>query len=147
MKRTLIAALSLACLPALAAEKHVPFTDLPAAVQQAARHEIASATIRGCSVETEHGQTFYEVETRTPSGNRDLLFDASGKLVEVEQQVDLSSLPAAAREGLKQQAAGGEIREVESVTRGTIVSYEAVVVTHGKHREIAVTANGAPTHD
>ncbi len=147
MRLTIVAALPLLSLSAVAAEKHVRFEDLPAVVQKAAHEQVQSASIRGCSVETENGKTFYEVETRTSKGNRDLLFDADGKLVEVEQQVELSSLPAAAREGILKQAAGGTIRSVESVTRGNTVGYEAAVVKNGKHREVAINAEGKPVHD
>ncbi len=147
MRLFILPALTIISLSALAAEQHVSFDSLPTSVQRAALLEMHSGIMRGCSSETENGKTIYEVETFTSKGKRDLSFDASGNLVEVEEQIPLASVPAAALQGLKKQAAGGTIRSVESVKRGNTTGYEAVVVKQGKRHEVAVDAKGNPTHD
>ncbi len=125
-------------------EIKIQFKDLPEAVQRSAREQSKGATVRGYSKETENGKTRYEVETRVAGKNRDVLLDESGAVVEVEQQIELASVPSPAMTGLKKQASGGDILSVESVTRGSNVSYEAVVSKGGRKREIAVTADGHP---
>lgn len=138
----LIAGVSLA----LASEKRVRLQDLPPAVQKAAASQTKGAAVHGYSRETENGQTMYEVETTAGGKSRDLLFDASGNVVEVEQQVDMAALPAAVQDGLQKAAGGAKIAKVESVTKGGQVNYEAATVKAGKHGEVAVDSEGRPTH-
>jgi uncharacterized membrane protein YkoI len=103
------------------------------------------ATIVGASKEREHGRMTYEVETKLNGKGRDLTFAADGSLLEVEQEVDLNSLPTAAKEAIEKKAAGETIKKVESVTRGSTTSYEADVSTKTGHsREVAVNADGSP---
>ena len=86
-------------------------------------------------------QTFYEVETVRNGRTRDLLFDATGRLVEVEEAVPLDAVPRAVRTALEAQ---GAVISVESVTRGATVSYEGVVRKNGKRTEVALAADGTP---
>ena len=110
MKKTLIASMLIAGVSlALAAEKRVRLQDLPEAVQKAAASQTSGAVVHGYSQETENGQTMYEVETTTAGRSKDLLFDASGNVVEVEQQVDLAKLPNSVQDGLKKAAAGSGV--------------------------------------
>jgi uncharacterized membrane protein YkoI len=130
------------------ADTAVPFSKLPAAVQQAAKTQLQGAQIVGASTEKENGQTTYEVETKLDGKSRDMSFDRAGKLLEVEQQVDMDNIPAAAKAAIQKRVAGGTIRKVESVTAGNSVSYEATVTTKsGRHTEIAVNADGSPRRD
>lgn len=130
------------------ADTAVPFSKLPAAVQQAAKTQLQGAQIVGASTEKENGRTTYEVETKLDGKSRDMSFDRAGKLLEVEQQVDMDNIPAAAKAAIQKRVAGGTIRKVESVTAGNSVSYEATVTTKsGRHTEIAVNADGSPRRD
>jgi hypothetical protein len=147
MRLSILPLLILLSLSALAGEKPIRFEDMPTPVRRAVLLEIHSAIIDSCSSETVNGKTIYEVELRTSNGKRDLSYDAAGNLIEVEDQIPLATVPPAALKGLKKQAAGGTIRSVESVKRGNITTYEAVVVHNGKRREVAVDANGNPVHD
>lgn len=130
-----------------AAEKKVQMKDLPAAVQQAIQEQTKGAEIKGLSQETENGRIQYEVETMVDGKSRDLTLDAKGTVVEVEQEVGIDSLPAAARAAIEKQAAGGKIVKVETVTRGASVTYEASYTKGGRTRELAVKANGSPVKD
>ena len=124
-------------------EKRVAMKDLPAAVQKTVREQSRGATIRGLARETENGKTNYEVELRVNGHNKDVLIDPSGAVVEVEEQVTLASLPAAVRTAIEQNAGGGKIVEVESITEGNVLtSYEAHVRKAGRSREIKVSPEG-----
>ena len=128
-----------------AAEKKIQSKDLPSAVQKAVPAETKGAEIKGYNQETEKGKTFYEVETMLNGKSRDLLFDASGALVEVEQEVALDSIPSAAQAAIEKRAASGKVNKVESVTKGQSVSYEAEITSkNGKRSEVAVKADGSP---
>ena len=124
-------------------EKRVRMRDLPAAVQQTVREQSRGATVRGLSQETEDGKTNYEVELKVNGHNKDVLIDPSGAVVEVEEQVTLDSLPVAVRTAIEQNAGGGRVVEVESITEGnTLTGYEAHVRKAGKSLEIKVSPAG-----
>jgi hypothetical protein len=124
-------------------EKPVKMKDLPAAVQTTVREQSKGATIRGLSMEVENGQTFYEVSLRVRGHGKDVLIDPDGKVVEVEEQVPLNSLPPAAKNEIVKQAGKGRILIVESITKdNAIVAYEAHIRTAGKISEIKVTPDG-----
>ena len=124
-------------------EIKVQMKDLPQAVQDAVKRETANAKLTGLNKETEHGQTMYEAETTVDGHSRDVLFDKTGAVVEVEEQVDMSDVPSAAKEALQRKAAGATIKKVEKSTRGSNVSYEATVIRNGKRSEVAVNADGS----
>jgi len=128
-----------------AVEKKIGAKDLPPAVQKAVPRQTKGAEIKGYNQETEKGKTFYEVETMLNGKSRDLLFDASGALVEVEEEIALDSIPSAAKAAIEKRAANGKVNKVESVTRGQSVSYEAEITSMtGKRSEVAVQPDGSP---
>ena len=122
-----------------AAEKRIQMKDLPPLVREAVERETKGATVKGLAKEVEHGKTFYEAETEINGHARDLLFDATGHLIEVEEQMAIDSAPAAVTAAL---SARGKILRLESVTKGTSVTYEGVVEKNGKKVEVAVDGNG-----
>lgn len=127
---------------AFAADKPAKLADLPLAVQKAIREQTKGAEIKGFSTEIEKGKTFYEAETRLNGHGRDLLFDKTGALVEVEQETALDAIPAPARSAIQKKAAGGKVLEVQAVTRDGSVSYEAEIEKNGKKLEFAVKPDG-----
>ena len=127
---------------AFAADKPAKLSDLPLAVQKAIQEQTKGAEIKGFSTEIEKGKTFYEAETRLNGHGRDLLFDKTGALVEVEQETALDAIPAPARSAIQKQAAGGKVLEVQAVTRDGSVSYEAEIEKNGKKSEFAVKPDG-----
>jgi uncharacterized membrane protein YkoI len=139
--RTLLSALTL--VAGLASEVPVKMKDLPAAVQKTVLEQTKGGELKGLSMELENGKTFYEAETRVNGRGRDVLIDANGAVVEIEEEVTLDSLPAAARAAIEKSASGGKITKVELVTKGKIVTYEAALLKGGKKSEIIVAADGS----
>jgi len=128
-----------------ASEKKIKKSDLPAAVQKTADEQSQGATVKGYNQEVENGKTYYEVELTVNGHSKDVSMDADGKVVEVEEEVALTSLPDAVHKGLTDQAKGGKITKVESLTKsGKLVAYEAQVVTGKKRSEIQVGRDGNP---
>ena len=150
MKRNKIGLLSLAlavswlfAVSLAAQEKRVQKSDLPAAVQKTADEQSKGATVKGYNKEIENGKVEYEVELMVNGHSRDVSMDPQGNVLEVEEEVALNSLPPAVSAGLRQKAGKGTIRKVESLTKhGTLVSYEAQVLTGGKRSEIQVGPDG-----
>src|SRR2546430_503299 len=121
----------------IAQEKKIKRADLPAGVEKTVAAESAGATIKGFSMEKEKGETFYEAEMMVNGHGKDVLIDASGTVVEVEEEVALDKLPAEVKAGLEAKAGKGKIGKVESLTKkGKLVAYEAKVVTNGKKAEV-----------
>jgi uncharacterized membrane protein YkoI len=139
---SILAGATMAIGLAFAADKPAKLNDLPLAVQKAVQEQTKGADVKGLSTETEKGKTFYEVETMLNGLGRDLLFDQTGALVEVEQETALDAIPAPARSAIEKRAAGGKVLKVETVTNGSNVSYEATIQKNGKNSEFAVKRDG-----
>jgi hypothetical protein len=128
------------------AESRVPCKSLPAAVLHQAKAEAGDATIRGCVKDKENGKLTYEVETTRPDGrSKDIALDASGTVLEVEQEILAGSLPPAVSGAIAKAANGGKAGKIESVTRGGVIaSYETTITKDGRRREVAFSPEGAP---
>jgi hypothetical protein len=69
--------------------------------------------------------------------------DPDGKVVEVEQEVALITVPAAVRDGLRRKAGTGRITRVASITkRAAVVAYQPDALTAGEKLEIQVGPDG-----
>ena len=136
----LIAGLSLVGTTVLlASEKKVQLKDLPPAVRAAVQAHTEGAAIKAVIEESNNGKTSYEVETTRAGKTRDLLFDAAGTLIEVEQEIGLDEAPAGVKTALLTH---GKVIKLESLTKGTVVTYEAEVEKNGKRTEVEVGADG-----
>lgn len=141
------AALSCVLAASLAAqdsETKIKLQDLPPAVQAAVRENSKGATLKGLTREVENGATRYEAELKVNGRTRDVTFDESGKIVAVEQEVSLASIPAPAREAIRKSLARGKLLLVETVTSAGTTYYEAHIRTQGKETEVKVDAGGQP---
>jgi len=128
-------------------ERDLNVKDSPAAVQQTVAKESKNATIRGFSEEEEGGKTVYELELLVDGRTRDMIIDQSGRVLEVEQQVDLASLPAPVKAAIVKAAGRGTIQVVESIAKGgKITVYEAQIVNSGKRSEVQVDPQGKVLH-
>ncbi|MFN0112692.1 MAG: hypothetical protein ACKVZH_27860 [Blastocatellia bacterium] len=126
-------------------EKKVKMKDLPAVVQAKVKELSKGATLRGLAKEVKDGKTFYEAELKVGGHAKDVLIDPAGKVVEIEEQVTLDSLPSAAKAEILKQAGKGKILMVESITKeNAIVAYEAHVRKAGKIAEVKVSPEGKP---
>ncbi|MBL8186642.1 MAG: hypothetical protein JNK38_01470 [Acidobacteria bacterium] len=126
-------------------ERKVFMKDLPAPVQATVKEVSKGAKLRGLAMETENGKTYYEAELLVKGHSKDVTIDPDGKIVTVEEQVPLASVPAGAKAEILKQAGKSKILLVESITENNvIVAYEAHVKTAGKMSEIKVDPNGNP---
>ena len=148
MKMCLTAGLiwSLLLIPASVAadsEKKVKMGDLPAAVQQAVNEQSKDGKIRGLTKEVADGKTIYELELSVNGHGKDVSFDTAGKIVSVEEEVPLASLPEAARSAIQKAVGSGKLQKLESVTENGASFYEASIRKAGKDSEVKVDAKGA----
>jgi len=127
---------------ARASEKAINMKDLPAAVRRTVQEQSQGAVIRRLSKEIEGGKTVYEVEMKVKGHGKDVTIDASGEVIEVEEEVPLESLPNAARAAIEKAAGRGQITKVERVSGGKQAAYEAHVRRDGKTSEIKIGDDG-----
>lgn len=137
-------AMGLTVAVAQAQERKIKREQLPPAVEKTVAKESEGATIKGFSTEIEHHQKLYEASLNLNGHSKDILIDKNGKIVEIEEEVSMDSLPTDVQAALKKAAGSGTIQIIESLTKnGEVVAYEAQV-KHGKKRsEIQVGPNGA----
>lgn len=127
-----------------AGETKVKMQDLPAAVQLAVKEQSKGATIRGLAKEVENGKTLYEAELSVNGHGKDVTFDSAGKIVSVEEEVAIASIPAAAGAAIQKSAGKAKIVMVESVIEGGKTFYEAHIQQGAKKSEVKVDAQGKP---
>jgi hypothetical protein len=141
---TLLTALSIATA-SIAQERKIKRSELPPAVETTVAAQSAGATIKGFSEEKEDGKTFYEAEMLVNGHTKDILMDATGAIVEVEEEVAIGELPAEVKAGLLAKAGNAKITKVESLTKkGQLVAYEAHTLKDGKKSEVQVGPGGKP---
>jgi hypothetical protein len=130
---------------AVAQEKKIKRSDLPPAVEKTVAAQSAGATVKGFSKENEKGQTYYEAELVVNGHSKDILIDANGAIVEVEEEVAMDALPSEVKAGLQAKAAEGKLVKVETITKkDKLVAYEAQVTKGGKKSEVQVGPDGRP---
>src|SRR5581483_1988272 len=126
-------------LAAFAAAASLQLKDLPAAVQKTVQETLKGGQIKSISKEKEDGVTQYEVETMLNGKHRDFNVDSKGKLLVVEEETDIATIPAAARAAIEKKAAGGKIGMVELFLRNGETLYEAAFTAkNGKKHEVLV---------
>ena len=113
--------------------------DLPPAVQKTIQEETRNATLVGIGKEKENGKTVYELETKVNGKTRDLMIDATGHVYLVEEETALDSVPTAVKTALQSR---GKLLRLETLKKGTAVTYEAQVEKNGQKSEVELDADG-----
>jgi hypothetical protein len=147
MKRICLASTIVLTVIGLCSAATLKLTDLPAPVQKTVNETLKGGAIKSIGKEVENGVTQFEVETTLNGKHRDFNVDAKGKLLAVEEEIDLAKVPAAAKATIEKKVAGGKLGMVESVDKGDgAILYEAAYTTKaGKKGSILVKADGSET--
>jgi uncharacterized membrane protein YkoI len=136
------------CSGSVLGAKMLALKDLPAEAQKTIRAELKGGQIRNIGKEIEHGVVQYEVETVLNGKHRDFNVDNKGKLLLVEEETNIDSVPAAAKAGILKKVGTGKLGTVERFTRDGETKYEAAYTTKdGKKHEVLVKADGTETKD
>ena len=130
-------------------EDDVPVTqaELPPAVQATVAAQSKGATVHGLSKSMEDGRVTYELELVMADGHRkDMDIDPQGSIHEVEEQVELTSVPAPAKSAIVEKAGDRKITRVEALANGegTLYGYEVGVTDGSKRAEFRIDLNGKP---
>ena len=126
----------------LAQEQRIARKDVPAAVLAAFTEAYPKAVIKGCSKETDKGQTVYEIESVEGKTRRNIIYSADGKLILAEETLDVSEMPPGVKAALNKKFPGAKILRAEKVTKGTVVGYEFQIEHNGKTTEVVFDSMG-----
>jgi hypothetical protein len=145
---TLLSITALACA-ALAATKSLNLKDLPPAVQKTVQDNLNGGEVKNIAKEVEKGATQYEVETILNDKHRDFDVDTKGKLLVVEEEFSIDSIPAPAKATIMKKVGAGTLGMVETFTKpGGETMYEAAWKDKaGKKHDVLVKADGTETKD
>ena len=91
--------------------------------------------IKGAAKEVEKGVTQYEVESVDGKLNRDLLYAADGKVLEIEETTAPENLPAPVKQTLAKDYAGAKVLKAEILTKAGVKTYELSIELKGKNME------------
>ena len=122
-------------------EEKVTLESLPPAVQRAVKAQSEGGVLRGLTKERQDGATVYEVELTVHGRRKDMILDAQGTTLIVEEETNLSEIPPLARSAIQKAVGKGKLLLVEKVTKGEVTFYEAQV-SNGKALEVKVDADG-----
>jgi len=115
---------------------------LPPSVLNAFKMAYPNAVIKGTSKETEKGVTYFEVESVDGKMNRDLLYSADGKAVEVEEVIVPGALPPAVLHALAKAYPGYEIFKAEDLVKGGQKYFELQIQVKDKKIGVTVDPSG-----
>jgi hypothetical protein len=124
-------------------EKAITKKDVPAPVIAAFAKAYPKATVKGYAKEMEKGQTMYEVESEEGKTHRDVSYAPDGKLLVLEESMDMKDVPAAVQQALEKKYPKAKVDLAEKVTEGSNVGYEFKLTTAaGKKAEAKFDAKG-----
>jgi len=118
-----------------------PAAKLPAPILSAFRTSYPKATIKNAAKETENGKTVWEVESVDNGLARDLVYNLDGTVVDVEEQVEPASLPAAVTAALKARYPRATVAKAEKLMKGTALTYEMALKGAGV-KSVEITPDG-----
>jgi Putative beta-lactamase-inhibitor-like, PepSY-like len=128
--------------PDSAEEQTIQCDDVPAAVRSAFKKMLPEATVRSCVREEEMGKSAYEVTSTDGEITRDVLFDANGALLVVEEAIAATALPKAVAQSWEKRFPNHTIVLAEKVMRHNDVTYEIQSTHLGKLLETVFDSNG-----
>ena len=97
-------ACSILAVSALAQERTIKRSDLPAGVEKTVASQSSGATIQRLFGRKRERETLYEAEMMVNGQGKDVLMDASGAIVEVEEQIAMDELPIDAQDAVRTKA-------------------------------------------
>ncbi len=146
-KKTLAIMFSIAIIftfafSSFAQEKKVDKKDLPKAVVESFHKSYPKAEIKNASKETEHGKTYYEIESVDGSVNRDVKYAENGELAELETTISFDEVPNTVKKSFKKNYPKAEVLKSEKVVEGKKTNYEFLIEENESKSEIVFNSNG-----
>ncbi len=142
----LTASLCFSSAAALASEKPVAKSAVPAAVMQMVTTSYPSAKVIETVSETQDNRKLYEVRIQVGTARVDLRIDASGKLVAQEHPMDPKTSPVAVTNAALappyQDWAIQKVEKVDNLETPAQSGYEVTIQKDGRKREMLLAPDG-----
>jgi len=148
----LVLLLGLVAPPAVAGEKSIAVTALPAAIQASVTANYAGAAVVEASTEVEDGATVYEVGITIGGRALDLAYAADGTQLEEEEVIVFDAAPAPVQ-ATAAAYTGWSVKRVERATASGVTTYEVLLQQGKKRMEVLMDPGGVvktkenATHD
>jgi len=113
----------------------------PAPVEAAFKKAYPNETVKSVSKETEDGKVQYEVESMDGTQARDLVYLADGTLVNYEELIPQSEVPAAVMTALKAKYPKATVTRAEKLFEKGTMNYE-LAIKGGGPGEVVLTPAG-----
>ncbi len=125
-----------------AQDQKIDLKKVPANVLSAFHKAYPAAEIKGTSIESEKGHSYYEIESVQGTQHIDLLLTRSGKIIEVEETIPENELPAPVMKTLQAKFKELKINKAERVTSGKKVTYELSIESNKKRHSVVLWPDG-----
>jgi hypothetical protein len=117
-------------------------TDIPEAILKAFQGQYPDAKITGFEKEADDSTTVFEIECTDGDTEKNVVLSAEGKIIQVEQEIAVTSLPESCTKAVMSAFKGAKIEEAEMISRDSVVEYEVVLVVGEKEIEALISADG-----
>jgi len=133
-------------------ESRVEFSQLPAAVRKTIQSQAGAAKIADLDRETRDGRVVYEVEFERQGRNTEIVVAEDGTLLKQQtpragfvsrSRTDVSRLPMAVQNSIRQHSAGGAVADIDEETRDGRRVYEVEFQREGKNNELVFAEDGS----
>ena len=101
--------------------------DVPESVLSAFSKAYPKAIVKTYSRETRDGKICYELESKDATTKRDIIYAANGDVMEIEEAMKPSDLPAVVKATLTKNYPNAKITAAEKLIKGTMVQYESTI--------------------
>jgi hypothetical protein len=119
--------------------KSIKQSKLPPAVQRTAEQQSAGGAVTGYWTEKVDGVATYRMELVVEGRTRGIVMDSDGNVLQVEQEVAWSDLPADVQKNFESVASKGKLGPVSTVSKdGELVAYEAMLTIGGDRHRVRV---------
>ncbi len=127
-----------------AEDQKIQKADVPAAAIAAFEKAYPNATMKSYSTEQHKGKISYEIESIDGSTHRDVEYSSQGELLEIEEDIKPSDLPAKVSQAITKKYAGCEIVSAEKKIKGdqTQTMYKVKLIQDKAKIEVRVNSEG-----
>lgn len=123
-------------------EQTIKAKDIPRAVMDEFKRAYPLATMTGCSKEKEKGKVHYEIESKDGTTARDVVYEADGTLVVVEESIAYADLPQPVRDAIRKTHPGAMTVKAEKLITREHVQYEVVLKSGNETLELVFDPDG-----
>jgi len=117
-------------------------SEAPKPVLAAFQKAFPNATLKSVSKERRDGKTVYEFESVDGMIKRDIIYDASGAVMEMEESIGFAQLSQPVQDAIKKDHPTMTVASCERLTAGDLVQFEVVLRQGKKSLDVVYDANG-----